>query len=120
MLYTLRLGPTFYWDISQKFSASFGVGPAVGLASGELDYNDVITVLNGPPTYNNGHISATDFTFGGYVNGTLLYHLDESADLYLGVQYMPMGSADFNGGGRQAQLQLDGQVYISVGINWPF
>ena len=54
------------------------------------------------------------------MNGTLLYHLDDSADLYLGVQYMPMGSADFNGGGRQAQLELDGQIYISVGINWPF
>ena len=123
MLYTLRLGPTFYWDISQKFSASFGLGPAVGLASGELDYNDIITVTKGGQTVstrNSGSVSATDFTFGGYVNGTLLYHVDDRADLYLGVQYMPMGSADFNGGGRQAQLQLDGQIYISAGINWPF
>jgi len=121
MLYTLRLGPTFYWDISQKFSASFGLGPAVGLASGELDYNDIITVSGQTvSTRNSGSVSATDFTFGGYVNGTLLYHVDDRADLYLGVQYMPMGSADFNGGGRQAQLQLDGQIYISAGINWPF
>jgi hypothetical protein len=119
MLYTLRLGPTFYWDISQKFSASFGIGPAVGLASGELDYNDVITV-GGVSSHNSGSISATDFTYGGYVNGTLLYHLSDSADLYLGAQYMPMGSADFNGGGRSAQLELSGQVYISIGINWPF
>ena len=59
-------------------------------------------------------------TFGGYVNATFMYHVTDDADIYLGAQYMPMENADFSGGGRQAQLNLGGQVYISAGINWPF
>ena len=119
MLYTFRLGPTFYWDIGSHVALSFGAGPAVGIATGELKYNDTITTGN-TVTHNSGSISATDFTFGGYVNGTLLYHVTEAADIYIGAQYMPLGSADFNGNGRQSQLDLSGQLYISAGINWPF
>jgi hypothetical protein len=31
-----------------------------------------------------------------------------------------MSDATISGGGRQGQLDLEGQVYISAGINWPF
>jgi hypothetical protein len=119
MLYTLRLGPTIYWDISDKFAAYFGAGPAVGLADGELQYNDVITV-GSTSAHSSGSVSATDFTFGYYVNGTVLYHITENADIYIGAQYMPMGSVNFNGAGRQSQLDLEGQLYISAGVHWPF
>jgi hypothetical protein len=44
----------------------------------------------------------------------------ENADIYIGAQYMPMANVDFNGNGRQSQLELGGQLYLSVGINWPF
>jgi carbohydrate-selective porin OprB len=58
--------------------------------------------------------------YGGYVNASLIYHLEENGDLYLGVQYMSLGKANISGGGRQGQLNLGGQVYITAGINWPF
>jgi len=33
---------------------------------------------------------------------------------------MPLGNASFNSGGRDSQLNFGGQIYISLGVNWPF
>ena len=49
-----------------------------------------------------------------------MYHLVANGDLYLGAQYMPMENVTITGAGRSGQLNLDGQIYVSVGINWPF
>ena len=119
ILYTFRLGPTFYWDLNEYFGMQLGAGPALGLVSGTYKYNETITTSTGS-TRNHGQFDFTDVTYGGYVNGTLLYHIINDADLYLGAQYMPMGNASFSSGGRSGQLNLGGQLYISAGINWPF
>jgi hypothetical protein len=118
MLYTVRLGPSLYWDLNQYLGLSAGVGPAVGIVSGSLKYND--TINTGTSVSNKGQIDATDLVYGGYVNASLMYHLEKNGDLYLGVQYMSLGNATISGGGRQGQLNLGGQVYITAGINWPF
>ena len=87
--------------------------------SGDLKYDEVITVgsVSSP---NRGQIGSTDLVYGGYVNATVMYHAVENGDVYLSVQYMPMGSTTISGAGREAQLDLGGQVYISAGVNWPF
>ena len=54
------------------------------------------------------------------VGATLMYHAVQNGDFYVGVQYMPLGSAEISGGGRQARLDLSGGIYLSAGINWPF
>jgi hypothetical protein len=118
-LYSLRLGPSIYWDLPKRFGLELGAGPAVGLVDGDYKYNETITTLNGI-IHNSGKVSGSDVVFGGYVNGTLLYHLQNNGDLYIGAQYMPMTDATFSGGGRQGRLNLDGQLYFSVGLNWPF
>jgi len=33
---------------------------------------------------------------------------------------MPMGSTTFSDAGREGKLNLGGQIYVSLGINWPF
>ena len=119
MLYTFRLGPVFYWDLNEYFGMQLGAGPAFGIVSGTYKYNETITTPSGS-TQNSGSFGFTDLTYGGYVNGTLLYHIINDADLYLGAQYMPMGNASFSSGGRSGQLNLGGQLYISAGIHWPF
>jgi hypothetical protein len=119
MLYTFKLGPSFYWDLSDDFGMSLGAGPAVGIVSETLDYNETISTPDGV-SHNRGSINGTDVVFGGYVSGTLMYHVLSNADIYLGAQYMPLGNASVSGGGRQAQLKLGGQVDVSIGVNWPF
>lgn len=114
-LYTFRLGPSLYWDFNQHLGMSLGVGPALGIVSGSLKYNETIDGV-----LNKGQVSGTDLVFGGYVNATLMWHLVKNGDFYVGAQYMPMGSATISGEGRRGTLKLEGQVYVSAGINWPF
>ena len=120
-VYTLRLGPSFYWDVNDYLGFSFGAGPAVGLVSGNYKFNQIVSVPStGTSVHDSGEISSTQVTYGGYVNGMLLYHVINDADFYLSTQYMPMGSTTFSEGGREGKLNLGGQIYISLGINWPF
>ena len=122
MLYTFRLGPTFYWDLGDHVGMSLGAGPAIGIVSGNCKYDEVITA-NGASARNTGRFGGTDMTFGGYVNGTLMYHFQDNgrnADIFVSAQYMPMGSATFSGAGRESQLNLGGQLSFSVGMSWPF
>ena len=115
-LYTFRLGPSLYWDFNEYLGMSVGAGPALGVMSGSLKYNQSID--GGDPT--KGQVNGTDLVFGAYVNAMLTCHLVKNGDFYVGAQYMPLGSATISGGGRSGTLKLDGQVYVSAGINWPF
>jgi hypothetical protein len=120
MLYTVRLGPSVYWDVNKYIGVSASVGPALGIVSGNYKYNEIISA-GGVSANNQGRINATDLVYGGYVNATVMYHVpDENADIYVGAQYMPMEDATFSGGGREARLNLGGQVYITAGFNWAF
>jgi len=44
MLYTVRLGPSAYWDLNQYLGLSAGVGPAVGIVSGSYKYNETVKI----------------------------------------------------------------------------
>ena len=115
MLYTFRLGPSFYWDLTDRFGMSLGAGPAVGIVSGSYKYDEIIG-----STHNTGQISDTKIVYGGYVNATLLYHVQDNADIFIGAQYMPMSDATISGGGREGRLNLGGQLYFTIGVSWPF
>jgi hypothetical protein len=123
MLYTVRLGPSFYWDLTRHIGMSLGAGPALGIVSGDYKYNETITDAGaGVNVRDSGRIGGTDVVYGGYVNGTLMYHVQANgnADIFVSAQYMPLGDATIGGDGREGRLNLGGQVYISAGINWPF
>ncbi|HLZ54192.1 MAG TPA: hypothetical protein VKS19_06900, partial [Verrucomicrobiae bacterium] len=119
MLYTLRLGPTMYWDLTDHISLSLGAGPAVGVVSGDYKFDETITA-SGVSAHNSGQIGGTDFVYGGYVNATVLCHVMDNGDIFAGAQFMPMSDATISGQGRSGRLNLGGQVYFTVGINWPF
>ncbi|HEX4343387.1 MAG TPA: hypothetical protein VH255_08345, partial [Verrucomicrobiae bacterium] len=121
-LYVFRLGPTFNVNLGKSFSITAGIGPALGVVDGELQFNENI-VTSVSSTSNKGHISATQLVYGGYVNFTALYHLPSDAghaDIYISTQYMPLNTATFKGAGREGQLELSGQASVSIGFNWPF
>jgi hypothetical protein len=121
-LFTLRLGPSFYWDVADNVGVSLGAGPAMGIATGEYSFNENI-IANGVNSHNSGKIDSTEVVYGGYVNATVMYHIHDNGkigDIYLSAEYMPLGDATIGGGGQEGQLKLGGQVYISAGLNWPF
>lgn len=121
ILYTFRLGPSVYWDINPFIGVSASAGPAIGFLSGNLDYNETITVSSTGRTTNlRGSASDSDMVYGGYINAAIMYHAVKNGDFYLCAQYMPLGTAGISGAGREAQLKLGGQVYFAFGVNWPF
>lgn len=120
-LYALRFGPTLHWELPRRFAVQAGGGVAAGFVTGELNLDETLRFEDGSSARNNGgSFSDSKFVYGGYVGGTLMYHAEKHGDFYLGVQYMPLGSATFSGGGREAKLNMSGGIYISAGINWPF
>ena len=86
MLYTVRLGPSFYWDLTEHIGMSLGAGPAVGIVSGDYKYDETITA-GGISARNAGQIGGTDLVYGGYVNAAVMYHVLDNADIYIGAQY---------------------------------
>ena len=120
LFYAVRLGPTLYWDLSDRLGLYAGAGPAVGFVSGSLGYHDELLLTDGSTVRANGSTSGSGITYGGYVNATLVYHAVENGDFYIGAQFMPMSGTTISGGGRSGKLNLDGQLYITAGINWPF
>jgi hypothetical protein len=114
-LFSFRLGPTFYWDINPYIGLSAGAGPALGFVTGEYQFDEMIGDAK-----SKGSFAVSDVTFGGYVEGTVMYHAVKNGDFYLSMRYMPLGTSTFSHGGREAKLDLQGAVYLSAGINWPF
>ena len=117
--YALKLGPTIFWDINRSIGFSAGIGGAVGLVSGNLKYDETVNFAGGS-SHNIGQTGNSELTYGGYVNAMFTFHTVKNGDFYIGAQYMPMGKVTMGGGGRQAELNLTGQIYVSAGINWPF
>ena len=125
-LFTFRLGPSVYWDFNRHVGMSLGAGPALGYVPGTLKYNVSISTSAASGTgqtvtaKSQGSINVSDVVYGWYVNTKVLVHLVKNGDLFVGAEYMPLGTATLGGAGSQASLNLKGQIYVTAGINWPF
>ena len=119
IIYSVRLGPTFEWDLGTHVGMSLSAGPVLGVVDGEYTYNENISI-GGSTAHNSGSFSSIQMEYGGYANATFTYHLSPSVDFYAGAQYMTMTDYTISNAGRSARLDLGGQVYISAGISWPF
>jgi hypothetical protein len=118
-LFAFRLGPSLFLDLHPKLGLALSAGPALGFITGEYKFDDEIEI-DGGDVSSRGSFDVSDVLYGGYVNATLTYHATRNGDIYFSAQYMPLGSAEFNKGGRSAKLDLSGAIYLSAGINWPF
>lgn len=119
-LYNFRLGPTVHWELHPKIAMAVSGGAAMGIINGDLKFNETLNFTGGGSANSSGSFSDTQLTYGGYLAGKLMYHAVENGDYYIAVQYMPMSSVTFSGGGREARLNMSGGLYISAGVNWPF
>jgi hypothetical protein len=119
-LYNFRFGPTLHWELHPRIAVAVSVGGAMGVINGELRFDESVMLSGGRQPNNRGSFSDTELVYGGYLAGKLMYHAVKNGDFYIGAQYMPLGSATFSGGGREAKLNMSGGIYISAGINWPF
>jgi hypothetical protein len=120
-LYNLKLGPTFYWDLSRRIALQAGAGGAVGLLKGNYSFQEV-SRANGETLTRSlkGGFGSTDLVYGGYAGVNLLWHTAEKADIFVGAQYLRLGSVTYSQAGRQAKVEFNNGIYLTAGINWPF
>ena len=119
-LHALRAGATLFWRFQPRWALSGSVGPALGLVPGSYIYNETFSLSDGSVSSESGKMSHTEVVFGGYAAATLHCRLIESADVYLGMQFMSLQDADFGDSQREASLDLGATFSLSLGVNWPF
>lgn len=119
-LVAIRLGPTFSWEVNRYLGFQASAGPAVGILPGTLKFDEAVQLPDGTIPHNSGQVSSTEVTFGGYVNVIATFQVHTNADVYIGAQYLPLGNVTFGGGGRNAELDLTGQINVMAGLNWHF
>ncbi|HZL41901.1 MAG TPA: hypothetical protein VFD66_01320 [Verrucomicrobiae bacterium] len=115
LLFTMRLGPSLYWDFNRHIGMSVSAGPAMAVLTGDLETSETFTTA-----HRTAKVSGTDVVYGGYANATVMFHVVQNGDIFLGAEYMPLGKAKIGGGGAEGRLDLGGAVFISAGFNWPF
>jgi hypothetical protein len=119
-LHNLRFGPTLHYEFARRWAVQGSLGGAVGLVTGNYEFDETATFLDGSSARNRGSISMTDVVYGGYINGIVIFHVEEHGDLYAGLQFMSLSDTEVDEGGRRARLNLGAAVSLLVGINWPF
>lgn len=119
MLYNLRLGPHFHWDLNRQWSIEAMGGFALGLVDGKYSYDERLLTATGQGT-TTGDIRQTSWLYGGYAGVLTQVHVERDAYFYGSAQFMTLGNVEFSGVGRQAKLQLDQGLYFSVGFTWLF
>ena len=101
----LRLGPTFYWDLSRRLAAGERRICAWARFRDYL-FDETIVLADGSHSANNGRIGTTDTLYGGYANAMLTYHAQPNADIFFFFHFMTLGTSTIGGEGRQARLDL--------------
>ncbi|HMJ63998.1 MAG TPA: hypothetical protein VK615_01515 [Candidatus Binatia bacterium] len=119
-LHNFRVGPTIHWEFAPRWALEGSAGGVLGLVAGDYRFKETITPFGGTGTTVRGKIDTTDVVFGGYVNGLVLFHVEEHGDIYAGVQFTSMTDSDFEKDGRSARLNLGAAFSFLIGVNWPF
>src|SRR5262249_9808906 len=89
IIYSVRLGPTFDWDLGSHVDMQLGAGPALGVVDGEYSFDETIT-SGGISSHSRGSFSSVGLQYGGYANATFNVHINQSVDFFVGAQYMMM------------------------------
>jgi hypothetical protein len=119
MLYNLRLGPHFHWDLNKHWSIEAMGGFALGFVDGKYSYDERLLTGTGSGSAS-GDIRQTSWLYGGYAGVLTQVHVERNSYFYGSAQFMTLGNVEFSDGGRQAQLQLDQGLYFSLGFTWLF
>lgn len=118
-LFTFRLGPTLHWELHPRWAVAVSAGAAMGVVTGDAIFDDQLALASGPTTLRTT-FGETELIYGGYFSATVMYHVEDHGDVYVGFQYMPLSDANFSSAGREARLNTSGAVYFMAGVNWPF
>ncbi|MCI0746328.1 MAG: hypothetical protein L0Y58_13075 [Verrucomicrobia subdivision 3 bacterium] len=119
-MHNIRAGPTIHWEFAPRWALEGSAGGALGIVTGDYRFKETLNFQSGGSTQSRGDFGETDFVYGAYVTGLVLFHVEQHGDIYAGVQFMTLSDSEFEKDGRSAELNLGAAISFLVGINWPF
>jgi hypothetical protein len=118
-LYDLRLGPSFNFPLSKRFSVEAGGGLAVGLVDSGFSFTEISATSSGAAAAS-GSGNQTGFVVGAYVEAGFAYRICHSASIFTGAQYEYLGNFQQSADGRSAELNFGQSIFYELGVEWHF
>ena len=119
-IYSLRLGPYAEVPLNDRFSLMFNAGLYLAAGNSRFKFQETVTVPGAGSESHSGSGSQTDFLIGGYVGGSVAYALTEEVALFVGAQFQSAGRPVNQENGKEAILNLDKSVMVSIGASYSF
>ena len=103
-LFTFRLGPTLFYDVSPHFGLTGGIGPAFGFITEVIPLRRTRFHRHRHSVTHKGQVQQHRPRLWRICELAATYHAEDSGDIYIGVQYMPMTGSTFSKDGREASV----------------
>jgi len=118
----LRFGPYLEAPLGKRWALSLSGGLALAAVDTDFKFNESVTIADVPGTTVShvGLTSHSDWMVGWYAAGTASYALSDSLDLFASVQYQDVGLYKQSANLKQAELDLSGNIFLSLGVSFSF
>jgi hypothetical protein len=112
-IYGFRFGPYFEWPFANKWALHFSGGLAMASINSDFSFTDT---RSGARASDDD----SDWNFGGYASGTILYNLKSNIDIFAGAQFQHLGDYTHKLSGNKAELDLGESVFAVLGMGFSF
>ena len=121
-VYGFHLGPYLRAPLGQRWAVEVSGGLAVVVVNSSYTYTETVTMVDVPGTSVTHNASAThsDFMAGGYAAARISYALRSDMDIFAGIEYQNVGLYKQSAGAKEAEIELDGNLFVSVGLSFSF
>ncbi len=121
-IYGFHLGPYLRAPLGQRWAVSFSGGLAVVVVNSDYLFTETVTLSDTPgaSVTHTGISSHSDFMAGGYASAQLSFALRRDMDVFASFEYQNVGIYKQSAGSKEAELQLDGNLFVSIGLSFSF
>jgi hypothetical protein len=119
-IYSLRIGPYAEVPLNDRFSLLFNGGLYLAIGDTRFKFQETVTLPGTGTEVHSGSGSQTDFLIGGYVGGNVEYALSKDLALFVGAQFQGTGRPVNREQGKEAILNLNQSVIVSIGASYSF
>lgn len=117
-----RLGPYIEAPLTGRFSLEFGAGLAAVHVDADFSYEEGFTTTGTgtAPVTRKDKESRSEWLMGFYANARLQYWLNDAVALYLGAEFQSLEDFNVNALNKNATVNFDETVGVSLGILYSF
>lgn len=122
-VYSLRAGPTYQYEIGQRFAFNLGAGLSVIYYSGEFSaFETLLLPVDGTqnPTREKSMADAAEWQFGGYLDANAHFNMTERMSIFSGMQYQGGSNYTQSNSNRSVEVDFSSQIYVHAGMGIRF